>query len=70
MDPVNEKLMTRKEVSEYLKICISCVDRTGIPNFKIGRSVRYRKSDVDNWLIKNTRREDENKKDENKKDEQ
>ncbi|MCQ2588731.1 MAG: helix-turn-helix domain-containing protein [Treponema sp.] len=64
MDTVNEKLMTRKEVSEYLKICISCVDRTGIPNFKIGRSVRYRKSDVDNWLIKNTRREDENKKDE------
>lgn len=64
MDPVNVNLMTRKEVSEYLKICISCVDRTGIPNFKIGRSVRYRKSDVDNWLIKNTRREDENKQDE------
>lgn len=55
----NEKdcLMIRKEVGEYLKICVSSVDSLGIPNFKIRRSVRYRKSDVDDWLAKNSRRE-------------
>ena len=58
----NEKdcLMTRKEVGEYLKICVSSVDSLGIPNFKIRRSVRYRKSDVDDWLSKNSRRENGN----------
>ncbi len=57
MNNEKEPLMTRKELGEYLKICVSSVDSLGIPNFKIGRSVRYRKSDVDDWLSKNSRRE-------------
>lgn len=63
-DSSKDKLLTRKEVSEYLQICLSTVDKTKIPSVKIGRSVRYRKSDLDAWLETNLRRKDENKKDE------
>lgn len=56
MDGKENAFLTRKEVSEYLKICITSVDNSGIPFVKIGRSVRYRKSDLDEYLEKNTRR--------------
>ena len=57
MNNVKDTLMTRKEVSEYLRICVSSVDNLAIPNFKIGRSVRYRKSAVDEFLARNSRRD-------------
>ena len=52
-----EVLLTRKEMCSYLNICLSCVDRLDIPRMKIGRSVRIRKSDVDNWLSEHKSRE-------------
>ena len=52
-----EVLLTRKEMCSYLNICLSCVDRLDIPRMKIGRSVRFRKSDVDNWLSEHKSRE-------------
>ena len=52
-----EVLLTRKEMCSYLNICLSCVDRLDIPRMKIGRSVRFRKSDVDAWLMEHQRRE-------------
>ena len=63
MNNEKESLMTRKEVGEYLSICVSSVDNLGIPNFKIGRSVRYRKSDVDEFLARNSRRDNGNSND-------
>ena len=50
-----EKLLTTKEVAEYLDIALSTVkqyrvNRTGPVYIKVGPLVRYRKSDVDVWL--------------------
>ena len=50
-----EKLLTTKEVAEYLDIALSTVkqyrvNRTGPVYIKVGPLVRYRKSDVDAWL--------------------
>ncbi|MBR0475496.1 MAG: hypothetical protein IJJ66_01600 [Treponema sp.] len=47
------EIMTRKECAAYLKICLSKLDRSECPRIKLcGRTVRYKKSDVDNWLSK------------------
>ena len=50
-----EKLLTTKEVADYLDIAISTlmqyrVNGTGPIYIKLGQLVRYRKSDVDTWL--------------------
>ena len=50
-----EKLLTTKEVAEYLDIAISTlmeyrVNRTGPVYIKLGQLVRYRKAYVDEWL--------------------
>lgn len=49
-----EALMTVAEVSEYLRCSVSMVRRLArgsqIPYFRVGRLVRFRRSDVDAWL--------------------
>lgn len=61
MNCINETLLTRKELCDYLNICLSCVDRLDIPKLKLGRSIRYRKSDVDEWLSKQVSNEEKSK---------
>jgi excisionase family DNA binding protein len=43
-------ILTRQQVAEYLKVCRNKVDALPIPKLRLGRSVRYRKTDVDAWL--------------------
>lgn len=49
-------LMTREQAAEYLGISSStlanwaCTKKFKIPYFRIGRSVRYRKSDLDEFV--------------------
>jgi len=50
-----ERLMTRKELAGYLGLEPNTLARwkwkgDGPPCIKIGRSVRYRQSEVDRWL--------------------
>jgi len=50
-----EHLLNTKEVAEYLGLAVSTilqyrVDGNGPIYFKLGHLVRYRKSDVDEWL--------------------
>ena len=48
-------IMTIKEVSEYLKLAEKTAYRLAaqgkIPGFKIGGSWRFRKSEIDKWII-------------------
>jgi excisionase family DNA binding protein len=50
----------RPEAAQYLRISPktlatwACTKRVNIPYIKIGRSVRYRKSDLDEFLRRNT----------------
>ena len=49
-----EKLMTAREVADYLQCSLSTVRRMvgrgGIPHFRLGKLVRFRRTDVDAWL--------------------
>ena len=53
---MEEKLWTHEDVAEYLSstpatIRVRC-SRREIPHLKVGRSVRFRKADIDRWLEK------------------
>lgn len=56
-----DPLLTPKETSEYLGVSPDtlsvwrCVGRYNIPFIKVGRLVKYRKSDLDAWLEKRVR---------------
>ncbi|MCY3737917.1 MAG: helix-turn-helix domain-containing protein [Gemmatimonadaceae bacterium] len=49
-----EALMTVAEVSEYLACSVSMVrrlaQRSEIPYYRLGRLLRFRRTDVDAWL--------------------
>ncbi len=53
-------LLTRKEAAEYLGITVNtlavwaCAKRYPLPYVKIGRSVKYRRSDLDNFIKRRT----------------
>ena len=55
-----QNLMTDKEAAIYLNLAVNtlavwrCTKREALPFIKLGRAVRYRKSDLDNWLNANT----------------
>jgi|DewCreStandDraft_1066081.scaffolds.fasta_scaffold01933_4 excisionase family DNA binding protein len=49
-----EELLTAQEASNYLKISVRTlykhIKEQRIPAFKLGRSWRFLKSELDNWL--------------------
>lgn len=52
---MSEPLMSTDGVAEYLVVPVKTVyrwreHRTGPPGFRVGRHVRYRRSDVDAWI--------------------
>ena len=56
----SDKLLTRAEAAEYLGLCPQTLavwaitGRYNLSMIKVGRSVRYRKSDLDAWLERRT----------------
>lgn len=50
----NDRLLTVPEAAEYLRLArqtlYNMVNRGEIPYLKAGRSLRFRKSDLDRWL--------------------
>jgi len=60
----NNEIMTRKEVLQYLRIShqtlYNFIEKEGFPVIKMGDpnkrgTVRYRRSDIDEWLLNRTR---------------
>jgi len=51
---IQERLLIKKEVQEYLRISSATLDRLirhkEIPYIKLGRRVLFRKSDIDEFL--------------------
>ena len=45
-----QELMSREEVSVYLRICKTSLSRLTIPKIQIRKRVFYRKATVDAWL--------------------
>lgn len=54
------EFLTRREAAEYLGIAYQTMSlwamsgKYGLPMIKVGRSVRYRQSDLDAWLERRT----------------
>ncbi|QQO09584.1 helix-turn-helix domain-containing protein [Breznakiella homolactica] len=48
-----DEILTRKETAEYLRICLTTLDKQNIPHVKLGKRVIYRKSVVNQWLEEN-----------------
>lgn len=56
---MTEKLLTVAEVAEYLGVAVELIYRwntagTGPARIRVGRTVRYRPSDVEAWLTEHT----------------
>ena len=51
-----DKIMNKKETADYLKMSIPSIDRymktEELPYKKIGKSVRYVRAEIDEWLEK------------------
>jgi excisionase family DNA binding protein len=52
---VEERLWTEQQTADYLQVAVGTLRRwraegTGPPALRAGRTVRYRKADVDAWL--------------------
>jgi excisionase family DNA binding protein len=53
-DEMFEKYITKDELAHFLNVSLSLIDRLmmtdGLPHLKIGRSVRFKVSDVLRWF--------------------
>ena len=51
---MSDKIMNKRQTAEYLKLSIPSVDwymvTEGLPYYKIGKSVRFDKDRIENWL--------------------
>ena len=51
---VKERLMTMHEVAEYLQCSLSTVRRWvargKVPHYRMGKMIRFRRSELDRWL--------------------
>ena len=56
-------IMTIREVAEYLKIAEKTAYRLAaegeLPGFKVGGSWRFRQADIDRWIDKGAKRNDD-----------
>jgi excisionase family DNA binding protein len=51
----NERLLTVEDLAEYLGVPVATLyawryRRQGPPGFRVGRHVRFRRSDIDDWI--------------------
>ncbi|RCR68488.1 helix-turn-helix domain-containing protein [Larkinella punicea] len=62
MQTNNEPLLDRKAAAEYLRVAVGtlavwdCTKRYDLNPIKIGRAVRYRRSDLDKFIEQQLRR--------------
>lgn len=57
---MNDEILTKKEMAELLKVNERTVDqlrKKGLPHFKVGRNVRFKKNEALEWL-ENQQQED------------
>lgn len=53
-DLLQDNVMSRKQASKFLGVCLGTLDRMNIPRTKVRRRVLYRQSVLLQWLEKNT----------------
>lgn len=62
----NEEILTIKELAAYLKLAEKTAYRLAydgkLPGFKVGAAWRFRKSEIDRWIIKQEQKNEEESK--------
>jgi len=51
---LQDNVLSRKQASKFLGVCVTTLDRMDIPRTKVRRRVLYRQSVLLEWLEKNT----------------
>lgn len=56
---MNDQYRTEKEIAEYLQVSRSTLNRlrteADLPHYQVGRSVRYRLEEIQQWMDNNRR---------------
>jgi hypothetical protein len=47
------EILTRKEASLLIRVCLTSFDRLRLPCFRVGRRVFYRRSTIQDWISAN-----------------
>lgn len=60
-----EKLLTVEDLAEYLHVPVATIyawryRRQGPPGFRVGRHLRYRRADIEEWITGRIARSTEN----------
>ena len=55
MEPLNRRLLTVQDLANYLEVPVATIyawryRRQGPPGFRVGRHLRFRSSDVEQWI--------------------
>ncbi|GHT71406.1 hypothetical protein FACS1894110_24430 [Spirochaetia bacterium] len=51
----SNEILTRQEAADFLRCCVTTIDRIPeLPRIKLRRGVRFRRSDLDKWLDRQT----------------
>lgn len=51
---MENKLLSKQDVTTYLDVSLGMVDKLmkeDLPYIKLGKSVRFRKNDIDNYIL-------------------
>jgi len=51
---ITPEIMTRKQTAKFIGICLSTLDRLGIPKTKVSHRIFYKTSVVRKWIDANT----------------
>jgi excisionase family DNA binding protein len=55
MEPLDRRLLTVQDLANYLEVPVATIyawryRRQGPPGFRVGRHLRFRSSDVEQWI--------------------
>ncbi len=50
LDRITDVVFTREQASKYLKVGLSTLPKLPISILRLGRSIRYHKTDLDNFI--------------------
>ena len=48
----SEAPLTRAQAAKYLSLCLTSLDKLGIPHIRAGKRILYRREAIDKWLLK------------------
>jgi len=54
----NNELLSRNETAIFLHVCLTTLDRLGIPKTRIRHRVMYRREEINKWIDAHTEKKE------------